>query len=294
MATVLKYPNWPIVSPAPLVAVAPSDKQTELLTVLQWQLQCEKLVPRCFCTILDTEGHQMGIKYSMVGFIKYLKINAVGNSKRGFYRSHCKRCRPPLAAECFRGLCLPELRVECSRPPLDPESRHAEASAPRARLIRRVSSGLLSLREFSRPPLTGARGLYALKWRLFTSWCGDRQLDPVNCPICTALEFVQTCFSAGFTHSTLKVYVAALPAHRTLLGGHSVVRHPQVTRFLHSARKLYALKWGSPAWPSQLPDWSSSGVRAGLSLHGVYSLHPEGLRGGFTGPPRRSRWPFSR
>ncbi len=26
----------------------------------------------------------MGIKYSMEGFIKYVKINTVGNSKRGF------------------------------------------------------------------------------------------------------------------------------------------------------------------------------------------------------------------
>ncbi len=26
----------------------------------------------------------MGIKYSMEGFLKYLKINTVGNSKRGF------------------------------------------------------------------------------------------------------------------------------------------------------------------------------------------------------------------
>ncbi len=34
------------VSPAPpLVIVAPSDKQTELLTVLQWEQQCENLVP---------------------------------------------------------------------------------------------------------------------------------------------------------------------------------------------------------------------------------------------------------
>ncbi len=35
------------------------------------------------------------------------------------------------------------------------------------------------------------RKLYALKWRLFTSWCGDRQLDPVNCPVGTVLEFLQ-------------------------------------------------------------------------------------------------------
>ncbi len=61
---------WPIGKPRPpLVTVAPSDKQ------LFWQLQCENVVPRCFCTILDTEGHQMGIKYPMEWFIKYRKIN---------------------------------------------------------------------------------------------------------------------------------------------------------------------------------------------------------------------------
>ncbi len=31
-----------------------------------------------------TQGHQMGIKYSMEGFIKYLKMNTVGNSTREF------------------------------------------------------------------------------------------------------------------------------------------------------------------------------------------------------------------
>ncbi len=41
----------------------------------------------------------------------------------------------------------------------------------------------------SRAPST--RKLYALKWRLFTSWCGDRQLDPVNCLVGTVLEFLQ-------------------------------------------------------------------------------------------------------
>ncbi len=60
----------------------------------------------------------------------------------------------------------------------------------------------------SRAPST--RKLYGLKWRLFTSWCGDRQLDPVNCPIGTVLEFLQARFSAGLTHSTLMVYVAAV------------------------------------------------------------------------------------
>ncbi len=30
----------------------------------------------------------------------------------------------------------------------------------------------------------------ALKWSLFTSWCGDHQLDPVNCRVGTVLEFL--------------------------------------------------------------------------------------------------------
>ncbi len=76
-------------------------------------------------------------------------------------------------------------------------------------------------------------------------------------------------------------------AYHTSLGGQSVGRHPLVTHFLHSMRKLYALKWKChfmvrrlPAQPSQLPDWYSSGVPAGPFLHRVNPLHLEGLRGG--------------
>ncbi|KAI2645589.1 Thromboxane-A synthase [Labeo rohita] len=53
----------------------------------------------------------------------------------------------------------------------------------------------------SRAPST--RKLYALKWKLFTSWCGHRQQDPVNCPAGTVLEYLQDRFSAGLAHSTL-------------------------------------------------------------------------------------------
>ncbi len=100
----------------------------------------------------------------------------------------------------------------------------------------------------SRAPST--RKLYALKWRLFTSWCGDRQLDPVNCPIGTVLEFLQAFFSAGLTHSTLKVYLAAIAAYHAPLGGQSVGKDPLVTRFLRGvmrlrppAREAYAMWW---------------------------------------------------
>ncbi|KAI2646068.1 Transposon Ty3-G Gag-Pol polyprotein [Labeo rohita] len=81
----------------------------------------------------------------------------------------------------------------------------------------------------SRAPST--RKLYALKWKLFTSWCGHHQQDPVNCPVGSVLEFLQDRLSAGLTHSTLKVYVAAIAAYHAPLGGLSVGRNPLVTRF---------------------------------------------------------------
>ncbi len=56
--------------------------------------------------------------------------------------------------------------AECSRPPLDLESHHVEASAPRAWLFRRVSSGFLSLqRVFGASARRSTTKLYALKWK---------------------------------------------------------------------------------------------------------------------------------
>ncbi len=68
----------------------------------------------------------------------------------------------------------------------------------------------------SRAPST--RKLYALKWRVFTSWCSDHQLDPVNCPVGTVLEFLQERFIAGLAPSTLKVSAVAISAYHIPLG----------------------------------------------------------------------------
>ncbi len=60
------------VSPAPFVTVAPSDKRVAhclAMTAAVWK-------PR-HMMFLHNFGHQMGIKYSMEGFIKYLIINTV-------------------------------------------------------------------------------------------------------------------------------------------------------------------------------------------------------------------------
>ncbi len=65
------------------------------------------------------------------------------------------------------------------------------------------------------------------QWGNCTPWswdwgCGDRQLDPVNCPFGIVLEFLQACFSTGLAHSTLKVHVVAIVAYHAPLGGLSV------------------------------------------------------------------------
>ncbi|XP_053090988.1 uncharacterized protein LOC128318536 [Pangasianodon hypophthalmus] len=108
----------------------------------------------------------------------------------------------------------------------------------------------------SRAPST--RKLYALKWKLFTSWCGDRRLDPVHCPVGTVLEFLQARLSTGLTHSTLKVYVAAIAACHAPLDGQSVGRHPWVTRFLRGALRI------RPPARSRVPSWDLAVVLEAL------------------------------
>ncbi|KAI2668514.1 Transposon Ty3-G Gag-Pol polyprotein [Labeo rohita] len=100
------------------------------------------------------------------------------------------------------------------------------------------------------------RKLYALKWKLFTSWCGHRLQDPVNCPVGTVLEFLQDRLSAGLTHSTLKVYVATIAAYHAPLGGLSVGKNPLVTHFLRGALRL------RPPVRPRVPTWDLS-VRVG-------------------------------
>ncbi|XP_077061833.1 uncharacterized protein LOC143714498 [Siphateles boraxobius] len=68
----------------------------------------------------------------------------------------------------------------------------------------------LALRHF----LPGFRGHHVLVRTENT----EHQVYPVNCPVASVLEFLQSRFSDGLSPSTLKVYVAALAAFHTPLG----------------------------------------------------------------------------
>ncbi len=72
----------------------------------------------------------------------------------------------------------------------------------------------------------------------FTSWCSDHQLDTVNCPVGTVLEFLQDRLTAGLPPSTLKVYVAAISAYHITLGGMSSGKTPWYLVLLRGALRL--------------------------------------------------------
>ncbi len=98
----------------------------------------------------------------------------------------------------------------------------------------------------SRAPST--RKLYALKWRVFNSWCSDHQLDTVNCPVGTVLEFLQERFTAGLALSTLKVYVAAISAYHIPMGGMSLGKVLLVSRTLKLRPAACTLVPGICTW----------------------------------------------
>ncbi len=107
----------------------------------------------------------------------------------------------------------------------------------------------------ARAPAT--RKLYSSKWDVFGSWCLARAIDPVNCPVCPVLEFLQEKLTTGVAVTTLRVYVAAIVARRVLdeipLG-----RHRMVSAFMHGVRRL------RPVRPIAVPSWDLSVVLEGL------------------------------
>ncbi|KAI2647549.1 Transposon Ty3-G Gag-Pol polyprotein [Labeo rohita] len=146
------------------------------------------------------------------------------------------------------GHCVPPSPGAVETLGVAPEGAHLLASGLSTEVVETILQ--------SRAPST--RKLYALKWKLFTSWCGSHQQDPVNCPVGTVLEFLQDRLSAGLSHSTLKVYVAAIAAYHAPLGGLSVGKDPLVSRFLRGALRL------RPPVRSRVPPWDLSLVLEAL------------------------------
>ncbi len=101
------------------------------------------------------------------------------------------------------------------------------------------------------------RKLYSSKWKVFEPWCLVYAVDPVSCPVCSVLEFLQDKFLAGVAATTLRVYVAAITARRdsddVQLG-----RHHLVSSFMRRVKRLRPLR------PPSFPSWDLSVVLNGL------------------------------
>ncbi len=109
----------------------------------------------------------------------------------------------------------------------------------------------------ARAPAT--RKLYSSKWGIFESWCLARAIDPVNCPVCPVLEFLQERLTAGAAATTLRVYVAAIVARREL-DEIPQGRHRMVSAFMRGVRRL------RPVCPTAVPSWDLSVVLEGLVM----------------------------
>ncbi len=144
---------------------------------------------------------------------------------------------------------------------ISPPSRTVETVGLASEGAQLTDSGL-STEDFetilhSRAPST--RKLYALKWRVFTSWCSDHQQDPVNCTVGTVLEFLQERFTAGLAPPTLKFFVAAISVYHIPFGGISLGKDPLVSRFLCGTLRLRL------AARTRVPRWDLAIVLQGLS-----------------------------
>ena len=90
---------------------------------------------------------------------------------------------------------------------------------------------------------------YANKWKLFSNWCAARAVDPVHCAVTTVLEFLQSLLDSGRSHSTLRVYVAAISSLHDRVDSATVGCHRLVSLFLRGALRLRPpTAMRSPAW----------------------------------------------
>ncbi len=84
--------------------------------------------------------------------------------------------------------------------------------------VQREPTGLPErvLNTISEAKAPSTRRLYALKWSVFSTWCLNRGENPSTSELAVVLSFLQELLDKGRSHSTLKVFVAAIAAFHAL------------------------------------------------------------------------------
>ncbi|KAK0150202.1 hypothetical protein N1851_008886 [Merluccius polli] len=121
-----------------------------------------------------------------------------------------------------------------------------------------------------RAPSTRAQ--YENRWKLFSDWCNGKAADPVRCPVAIVLEFLQFLLDSGRSHSTLRVYVAAISSWHEGVNGATVGCHRLVSLFLRGALRL------RPPRTLRAPAWDLPLVLEAMSLPPFEPLTQVGLK----------------
>ncbi len=122
----------------------------------------------------------------------------------------------------------------------------------------------------ARAPST--RRLYALKYSVFSTWCLDRSENTSTSELAVVLSFLQELLDKGRSHSTLRVFVAAIAAFHAPIAGQSVGRDNSVVCFLRGAKRL------NPPRPLTVPTWEVPTVLRALKGLSFEPLQPTNLR----------------
>lgn len=107
--------------------------------------------------------------------------------------------------------------------------------------------GKIETIQNARAPST--RSLYENKWSVFEKWCSDMQEISFQCSVTVILGFLQDMMDKGKAFSTIKVYLAAIPACHIGFEGKAVGQPPLVCRFMRGTRRrLPVSKPLAPSW----------------------------------------------
>ena len=110
-----------------------------------------------------------------------------------------------------------------------------------------ISKSAASLISSSRRP--GSILNYDSSWRKWTSWCSEKQIDPVHCPISFILDFLAELFESNYEYRTINSYRSAISAYHSNIGGKPIGQHPEVCSLLKGVfikrppKPRYAFTW---------------------------------------------------
>ena len=73
---------------------------------------------------------------------------------------------------------------------------------------------------------------YESAWRKWSSWCNERDVDPIRCTINFVLDFLSDSYDKGLSYNTIAGYRSAISAFHEPIDGSSVGKHPHVSAIL--------------------------------------------------------------